>query len=60
MTTTAKRVTELQADIQRWSADLNWQKDFLAKYPHCSYTKDSIAGLESVIFRASSYIKAVA
>jgi transposase-like protein len=59
MTKTAKRVMELQADIERWSANLKWQKEHLAKYPHDTYAKESIAGLESVILRASSYIKAV-
>lgn len=59
MTKTAKKVIELEADIERWSANLKWQKQHLAKYPHNTYAQEIIAGLESVIYRANSYIKAV-
>jgi hypothetical protein len=60
MTKEAKRVIELEADIIRWSADLEFYKGLLSRNPNDKMVQEDIAGLESVILRAKSYIKAVA
>jgi hypothetical protein len=52
-------VAELKMDIARWTADLKFQKALLYKNPNCRMTQQEVENLESVIRRASKYIKAV-